>query len=137
MTARAYAVDLIQSIGEKAGLTSHLEEHLIDGMDVSQLLVEVLNLRRKQMKDLMALSDNPNPKYWCDFKHAVKAFTLDTEVYEADQNETNLENMKRSADILAGVTSLFLGMEFASCARCLYDQLLIDIKKKEKQEKNG
>ena len=106
-------------------------------MDVSQLLVEVLNLRRKQMKDLMALSDNPNPKYWCDFKHAVKAFTLDTEVYEADQNETNLENMKRSADILAGVTSLFLGMEFASCARCLYDQLLIDIKKKEKEEKNG
>nr|DAO33671.1 MAG TPA: hypothetical protein [Caudoviricetes sp.] len=134
MTARAYAVDLIQSIGEKAALTSHLEEHLIDGMDVSKILVEVLNLRRKQMKDLMELAEKPNPKYWCDFKHAVKAFTLDTEVYEAEQNETNLENMKRSADILAGVTSLFLGLEFASCARCLYDQLLIDIKKKEKEE---
>ena len=134
MTARAYAVDLIQSIGEKAALTSHLEEHLIDGMDVSKILIEVLNLRRKQMKDLMKLAEKPNPKYWCDFKHAVKAFTLDTEVYEAEQNETNLENMKRSADILAGVTSLFLGLEFASCARCLYDQLLIDIKKKEKEE---
>ena len=134
MTARAYAVDLIQSIGEKAALTSHLEEHLIDGMDVSKTLIEVLNLRRKQMKDLMELAEKPNPKYWCDFKHAVKAFTLDTEVYEAEQNETNLENMKRSADILAGVTSLFLGLEFASCARCLYDQLLIDIKKKEKEE---
>ena len=134
MTARAHAVDLIQSIGEKAALTSHLEEHLIDGMDVSKILVEVLNLRRKQMKDLMELAEKPNPKYWCDFKHAVKAFTLDTEVYEAEQNETNLENMKRSADILAGVTSLFLGLEFASCARCLYDQLLIDIKKKEKEE---
>ena len=134
MTARAYAVDLIQSIGEKAALTSHLEEHLINGMDVSKILVEVLNLRRKQMKDLMELAEKPNPKYWCDFKHAVKAFTLDTEVYEAEQNETNLENMKRSADILAGVTSLFLGLEFASCARCLYDQLLIDIKKKEKEE---
>lgn len=134
MTARAYAVDLIQSIGEKAALTSHLEEHLIDGMDVSKILIEVLSLRRKQMKDLMELAEKPNPKYWCDFKHAVKAFTLDTEVYEAEQNETNLENMKRSADILAGVTSLFLGLEFASCARCLYDQLLIDIKKKEKEE---
>lgn len=134
MTARAYAVDLIQSIGEKAALTSHLEEHLIDGMDVSKILIEVLNLRRKQMKDLMELAEKPNPKYWCDFKHAVKAFTLDTEVYEAEQNETNLENMKRSADILAGVTSLFLGLEFSSCARCLYDQLLIDIKKKEKEE---
>ena len=134
MTARAYAVDLMQSIGEKAALTSHLEEHLIDGMDVSKILVEVLSLRRKQMKDLMELAEKPNPKYWCDFKHAVKAFTLDTEVYEAEQNETNLENMKRSADILAGVTSLFLGLEFASCARCLYDQLLIDIKKKEKEE---
>lgn len=134
MTARAYAVDLIQSIGEKAALTSHLEEHLIDGMDVSKVLAEVLSLRRKQMKDLMELAEKPNPKYWCDFKHAVKAFTLDTEVYEAEQNETNLENMKRSADILAGVTSLFLGLEFASCARCLYDQLLIDIKKKEKEE---
>ena len=134
MTARAYAVDLIQSIGEKAALTSHLEEHLIDGMDVSKILIEVLSLRRKQMKDLMEIAEKPNPKYWCDFKHAVKAFTLDTEVYEAEQNETNLENMKRSADILAGVTSLFLGLEFASCARCLYDQLLIDIKKKEKEE---
>lgn len=134
MTARAYAVDLIQSIGEKAALTSHLEEHLIDGMDVSKVLAEVLSLRRKQMKDLMELADKPNPKYWCDFKHAVKTFTLDTEVYEAEQNETNLENMKRSADILAGVTSLFLGLEFASCARCLYDQLLIDIKNKEKEE---
>ena len=134
MTARAYAVDLIQSIGEKAALTSHLEEHLIDGMDVSKILVEVLSLRRKQMKDLMELAEKPNPKYWCDFKHAVKAFTLDTEVYEAEQNETNFENMKRSADILAGVTSLFLGLEFASCARCLYDQLLIDIKNKEKEE---
>ena len=134
MTARAYAVDLIQSIGEKAALTSHLEEHLIDGMDVSKVLAEVLSLRRKQMKDLMELAEKPNPKYWCDFKHAVKAFTLDTEVYEAEQNETNLENMKRSADILAGVTSLFLGLEFASCDRCLYDQLLIDIKKKEKEE---
>lgn len=134
MTARAYAVDLIQSIGEKAALTSHLEEHLIDGMDVSKVLTEVLSLRRKQMKDLMEIAEKPNPKYWCDFKHAVKAFTLDTEVYEAEQNETNLENMKRSADILAGVTSLFLGLEFASCARCLYDQLLIDIKKKEKEE---
>lgn len=134
MTARAYAVDLMQSIGEKAALTSHLEEHLIDGMDVSKVLAEVLSLRRKQMKDLMGLAEKPNPKYWCDFKHAVKAFTLDAEVYEAEQNETNLENMKRSADILAGVTSLFLGLEFASCARCLYDQLLIDIKKKEKEE---
>ena len=134
MTARAYAVDLMQSIGEKAALTSHLEEHLIDGMDVSKVLAEVLSLRRKQIKDLMQLAEKPNPKYWCDFKHAVKAFTLDTEVYEAEQNETNLENMKRSADILAGVTSLFLGLEFASCARCLYDQLLIDIKKKEKEE---
>ena len=134
MTARAYVVDLMQSIGEKAALTSHLEEHLIDGMDVSKILAEVLSLRRKQMKDLMQLAEKPNPKYWCDFKHAVKAFTLDTEVYEAEQNETNLENMKRSADILAGVTSLFLGLEFASCARCLYDQLLIDIKKKEKEE---
>ena len=38
MTSRAYAVDLIQSIGEKTALTSHLEEHSIDGMDVSQVL---------------------------------------------------------------------------------------------------
>lgn len=131
MKSRAYAVDLMQSIGEKTALASHLEEHIIDGHDVQELIQSVLLLRRKQMEQLMAISNNPNPKYWCDFKHAVKAFTLDAEVYEADSSEESLQNLKNSADILAGITSLFLGMEFASCARCLYDQMLVNEKIKE------
>lgn len=136
MTSRAYVVDLMQSIGEKTALASHLEESLIDGLDVGQLLQQTLQLRREQMESLMKIADSPNPKYWCHFKHAIKSFTLDSEVYEAEQSVENLENLKKSADLLASVTSLFLGMEFASCARCLYDQMLIN-EKINKETANG
>ncbi len=51
----------------------------------------------------MALSDNQKPEILVYFKHAVKSFTLDSEVYEAEQTEVNLENLKQSADILAGL----------------------------------
>lgn len=129
-TSRSWLVDLIKSIGEKTALVDHLEEKLCSDKEydveaITTILAEVLGLRREQMDILLQNGARPNPDFWCDFKHAVKSFTHDTEVYEANLDEKSLENLKKSSIILAGVTSLFLGMEFATCSRCLYDQMLI------------
>lgn len=132
MSSRAYLVDLIRSIGEKTALTDHLEEKLLSNPseDLKSLIEKITALRRKQMNTLISQAENPDPMFWCDFKHAVKAFTNDVEVYEATYTDEAFEQMKLSSEILAGVTSLFLGMEFQTCARCLYDKLLVEEKNK-------
>lgn len=125
MSSRAYLVDLIHSIGEKTALADHLEEKLENNPELEEILKKILDLRRKQMNQLLTNGENPNPEYWCAFKHAIKAWTMDCEVYEAKLDKESLENMIESSNILASMISLFLGMEFETCARCLYDKLLV------------
>lgn len=135
MSSRGFSVDLIHSIGEKTALADHIEELIIADEDVEDnkvILENVLKLRREQMSYLLEQGEKPNPKYHCAFKHAVKQFTLDTEVYEATLDETSLEQLKVSANILAMVTSKYLGLEFELCSRCLWDTILV--KQIEKQE---
>lgn len=133
MSSRAYLVDLIHSIGEKTALVDHLEEK-VDKDDFDEKLIQrILGLRRKQMNQLLSLGEKPNPEYWCAFKHSVKAWVMDCEVYEATMTEESKQNMIESSNILASMISLFLGMEFEDCARCLYDKLLVkQIKQGEK-----
>lgn len=127
MSSRAYLVDLIHSIGEKTALADHLEEKLgtEDDEIIEKMLPQVLNLRREQMNLLLENAERPNPEYWCTFKHCVKAWTLDTEVYEANPTDETKAQMVKSSEILAMATSLFLGMDFETCARCLYDKMLV------------
>ena len=125
MSSRAYLVDLIHSIGEKTALEDHLIEKLSDHPELRELIEKVADLRRSQMNQLLASGEKPNPDWWCAFKHAVKAWTLDCEVYEATLDKESYDNMVKSSNHLAEMTSLFLGMEFETCARCLYDKLLV------------
>ena len=125
MSSRAYLVDLIHSIGEKTALEDHLIEKLPDHPELRELIKKVADLRRSQMNQLLASGEKPNPDWWCAFKHAVKAWTLDCEVYEATLDKESYDNMVKSSNHLAEMTSLFLGMEFETCARCLYDKLLV------------
>lgn len=124
MSSRAWLVDLIHSIGEKTALADHLEEKIGED-DIRDALKSVLTARRKQMDYLLRNAQKANPTYWCAFKHAIKTYTLDVEVYEATLSDEAKEQMVESANILASITSLFLGMEFTDCARCLYDKLLV------------
>ena len=130
MTSSSWLVDLIDAIGEKTALVDHLEKKQLSGNYDAQalkaLIGDILGLRRSQMDTLLRNGHDPDPDYWCDFKHAVKSYTKDAEVYEANLDDESFEHMKKSADILAGVTSLFLGMEFAICATCLWDRMLVD-----------
>lgn len=123
MTNRAYIQDLIHSIGEKLALADHLEEKL-DEENIAELYKSVVEERRREMNLLVSLAPNPNTEYWCAFKHALKSWVLAVEVYDSLPNEENLNVVKYSEDILAGITALFLGLEFKPCARCLNDMLL-------------
>lgn len=142
MTSSSWLVDLIDAIGEKTALVDHLEKKLLSGNydphALKTLIADTLGLRRSQMKVLLKNAEDPNPDYWCDFKHAVKAYTKDVEVWEANLDDESFANMEKSAGILAGVTSLFLGMEFATCAACLWDRMLVNqLMDKNKEENNG
>ena len=126
---RAWLVDLIHSIGEKLALCDHLAEKL-DDTKSKELYLRALEARRSEMQLLVDNSPNPNLEYWCAFKHAVKSYVLAMEVYDAEQNDQTLSVALNSADILAGITSLFLGYEFKVCSRCLLDNMLANNKKK-------
>lgn len=139
-TSRAWLVDLIRAIGQKTAIVDHLEEMLNSGEDydpevITQLIEQNLELRREEMDLLLRNGLKPNLKFWCVFKHSVDSFTHDVEVYEANLTEEARVLMKKSADALAGATSLFLGLEFQTCERCLNDSLLM--KQVTEEKSNG
>lgn len=136
MSSRAWVVDLIHSISEKTALVDHLEEKLEieKNPQLEDIITRLLTLRREQMNQLLENSSNPNPDFWCAFKHAVTSFKQDTEVYEANLDDVSRKNMIKSADILASIISLLTGMEFETCARCLYDKMLVEQLEKNKKE---
>lgn len=130
MTSRGYLQDLLESIGEDIALTSHLEEKLRaseDELEIENLklmLGEVLSLRREKMSYLLESGENPNPMYHCVAKHAIGSFWRQMEVWEATQNPDDLERLKKNGKILAMALSLYLGLEFKTCERCLNDIFL-------------
>lgn len=123
MNSRNWLVDLVHKIGEECALCDHLAEKL-DEPQSKQLYCATLELRRKDMLLLANSVKDPNFEHWCEFKHAVKAFTLAMECYDANPTEDMLKSVEASENILASAMSLFLGLEFSDCARCLYDKLL-------------
>ena len=131
MSSRGYLVDMIESIGEKICLTSHIEEKLRacedeeEKVQLKQMLDSVLELRRKQMSLLLENAERPDPTYHCIVKHAIGSWWRDVEVWEASNDEKDLEKTIESADLLAMCLSKYLGLEFEVCSRCLWDTMLV------------
>lgn len=128
MSSRGYLVDMIDSIGEKTALVSHIREKILSNIDAEKnkkILRKVLEIRRKQMNRLLDEAEKADPHYWCDFKHSVKSWIQDAEVYEATLDDKDLEILNGSSEILAMEISCFLGMEFETCAACVFDKLLV------------
>jgi len=131
MSSRGYLVDLIESIGEKICLSSHIEEKLraSDNDDekaqLEQMLDAVLKQRREQMSLLLENAECPDPTYHCIVKHAIGSWWRDIEVWEASNDNRDLEKTIQSADLLAMCLSKYLGMEFEVCSRCLWDRMLV------------
>lgn len=143
MSSRAWTLDLIRAIGQKTALADHNKEKIEDNQitktekdKIRELDKQVLKLRREQESYLLENAQTPNPTFWCHVKHSIDSYTHDVEVYEAQPNKTTENFMIQSGNILAGYLSLFLGMEFETCARCLYDKMLVEQFNKERNE-NG
>lgn len=135
MSSRGYETDLIESISENIALAGHLEEISKDADapdDLKETLKTALTIRRKQMSRLLEMSDNPNPKYHCAVKHALGAWWRQQEVYEATMNEKDFDLAKELGDLSAMCLSRYLGLEFQSCQRCMFDLLMV--KEHEKQQ---
>lgn len=148
MSSRGYLWDLIESIAEDIALASHIEEKLVASENEQEvenlklMLKEVLSLRREKMSYLLSQGEKPNPMYWCLAKHSIGSYWRQMEVWEASQEEEDLTKLKKNGEILAMALSLYLGLEFQTCQRCVGDLLMVKqhkldkIKEKEKQNDN-
>ncbi len=127
MSSRGYETDLISSICDGIALTDHLEELLKEELDeeTKQILEKNLYLRRKQMSRLLELADSPNPKFHCCVKHCLGAWFKQQEVWEATLDEKDYELAKELGDLCAMCLSKYLGLEFETCQRCLYEKILL------------
>ena len=139
MSSRAWVLDLVHSIGQKTAIADHNKEKIEDSNfdnDKKDLIREldarVINLRREQESYLLEQAERPDFDFWCHVKHAIDSYEHDVEVYEANPNEKTEGFMRESGEVLAGYLSLFLGLEFETCARCLADKMLINEKNKQK-----
>lgn len=113
--------------------TAELENGMVDLEEANakaELLVQLeeelemqAELRRSVMRKLMGMY-NPNPHFWCTFKHLCTAsFTL-FEAYQASDRDEELYQMwLESNKALALATSHFLGVEVTSCSACLSEAL--------------
>lgn len=130
MTSRGWEQDLIESIAEDIALTSHIEERLRSSENEEEIrnlklmLEKVLDLRREKMSFLLEQGENPNPLNHCIAKHAIGSFWRQQEVWEARLDERSLGLLKKNSEILAMGISLYLGLEFQTCQRCLEELLM-------------
>lgn len=133
MSSRGYEVDLIESVCENIALAGHLEEISKDEDEsAKEILKKALILRREQMSRLLEMADSPNPKYHCAVKHALGAWWRQQEVYEATLDDKDYELAKELGDLSAMCLSQYLGLEFETCQRCLFDRMLVQQVEKER-----
>lgn len=132
MSSRAWTLDLLRGITQNEAIADHnkelIEDENLDGElknKIRQLDKMTVALRREEQSYLLEQGENPNPLVWCLVKHSSDAYGHLVEVYEANPCEKAEELMKKQSAILAGYLSIFLGVEFQTCQRCLDDQLLI------------
>lgn len=132
MSSRAWILDLTRVMVQNEAIADHnkelIEDENLDGGlkdKIRELDKQVVSLRREEQSYLLEQGENPNPLIWCLVKHSSDAYGHSVEVYEANPCEKTEHLMKMQSNIFAGYLSIFLGVKFQTCARCLADQLLV------------
>lgn len=139
---RAWIFDALMECGQKLAEVNHLEEkinglkslirdeenleksyEMTDKLANMRLLVDKLSEDRRKLMDFIMSSVDSSDEERCLLKHALLDYTIACELYEANVSEPFFEdNMETTANTLAGVISLTLGLEFKTCLRCLADK---------------
>lgn len=139
---RAWMFDALMECGQKLAMANHLEEKIcglrskadqtedIDeafaiGEKIKQMsdLVHMVSDDRRSLMDYIMQSSEVSDEERCLLKHALLDYTIACELYEANPYDMSFEsNMYATSKTLAGAISLTLGIEFATCMRCLADK---------------
>ena len=141
MSSRAWVLDLARVMIQNEAIADHNKELIEDkNLDeefkskIRELDRMTIELRRTEQSYLLEQGENPNPLLWCLVKHSSDAYGHSVEVYEANPCDKTEELMKKQSAIFAGYLSLFLGMDFQTCQRCLDDQLTVIQVEKERSD---
>lgn len=134
ISSRSLDADRIESICDLICATSHLREMQDGGEEIGELYQTVLDLRRELMSELLKRAKQPNLKYHCVTKHLLGAWWRAVEVYEQTLDTKDYDLAKRLGDVAAEALSQYLGMERATCSRCLLDMLQVEDFEKEGQQ---
>lgn len=140
---RAWIFDALMECGQKLAMVNHLEEK-INGLrsrfeqetdidkaykigekiaHMEDLVQMISDDRRKLMDYIMDNSEAEEDEERCLLKHALLDYTIACELFETNpKNEELTKNLYNTSQTLAGVISLTLGFEFATCLRCLADK---------------
>lgn len=88
-----------------------------------------LSIRRNLMSLLEEeySTNEENHKEWCNYKHSRAEFGIAKEDYLAhlgtDKEDRYFNLLIKSSKLHAGSTSLFTGVEYETCSRCLADKI--------------
>lgn len=141
MSSRAWVLDLTRIMIQNEAIADHNKELIEDKSlneefkdKIRELDEMVVELRRTEQSYLLEQGENPNPLVWCLVKHSSDAYGHSVEVYEANPCKETEDLMKKQSAIFAGYLSLFLGVEFQTCQRCLADRLAVKEYEKKHRE---
>lgn len=93
---------------------------LIDSM----IKLETETRRRKQ-DFLESLIDNLDKRFHCKLKHWARVIEHDLELLESCEYDDVKEIINKDFEIFASTISLYTGIEYSDCYRCISDKLNI------------
>ena len=93
--------------------------------DLREELIELADIRRDDMLFLFELYESKGDKtWWCSVKHLGIAMMTAFEVWQASDNDLELETMYlRKNKLFIKALSQFIGVEITDCASCFADIL--------------
>lgn len=95
--------------------------------NINQLIKLETETRRKKQDLLEKLSNSYDKRFHCKVKHWCRVIEHDLEILESYEYEEFKEILKEDFKNFALTLSLYLGIEYSDCYRCISDKL--DIKK--------
>lgn len=84
-----------------------------------EIVAETTELRREIMKTLDGLGERD----WCPCKHYAEAVQRSLEIYESTYSKEDYEILVKTYKIWAARLSLYFGIQYTTCFRCLSDKL--------------
>lgn len=118
--------NIIKSNGEDAPEVLSEIEELQKKIDSINNLIELETKTRRKKQDLLEkLSDQYDKRFHCKVKHWCRVIEHDLEILESYKYEEFKEILIDDFKNFALTLSLYLGIEYSDCYRCISDKITI------------